>query len=51
MLGSLTTDTAKTDALLADRERHVPRGLITAHPLVLERRRVAKCGTWTGTAT
>jgi 4-aminobutyrate aminotransferase/(S)-3-amino-2-methylpropionate transaminase len=37
MLDSLTTDTAKTDALLADRERHVPRGLITAHPLVLER--------------
>ena len=26
-----------TNALLASRERHVPRGVLTAHPLVLER--------------
>jgi len=37
MLDSLVTDASKTEALLAEREQHVPRGLITAHSLVLER--------------
>ena len=33
MLDSLT----RTGALLAERERHVPRGVLTAHPVALER--------------
>src|SRR5271155_2304918 len=37
MFDTFTTATTRADALLAEREQHIPRGLITAHPLVLER--------------
>src|ERR1700677_2079829 len=37
MFDTFTTATTRADALLAEREKRIPRGLITAHPLVLER--------------